>query len=137
MFDQGRAEGSTCFPLLWEGTDGDFFPKILERIILNSYSPIRGRAMSAWEMRSGGVMTAAKTKMRRMAYFLCRANVLASMIPIFARRTKTTGNSKTRPKASKNLMVKERYSFMLGMGLMKSVAKPNRNLKPTGMATQY
>src|SRR4030043_993743 len=94
-------------------------------------------AMSNWEIKSGGVITAAKMKIRRMAYFLCRAILFASTTPIRARRTKTTGNSNTRPKASKNLMLEERYSFMLGIGLMKSVAYPKRNLKPTGMATKY
>ena len=73
-------------------------------------------------MSGDGVTTAAKMKIRRMAYFLRRANIFASMIPIFDRRTNTTGNSKTRPQASKNLILKERYSFMLGMGLMMSVA---------------
>ena len=78
---------------------------------------------------------AAKMKMSRMAYFLCLVKVFASTTPILAKRTKTTGNSKTKPKANKNLMLKERYSFMLGKGLMKSVAKPKRNLNPTGRAT--
>ena len=77
---------------------------------------------------------AAKMKMRRMAYFLCFANIFALTTPILANRTNTTGNSKTIPKANKNLMLKERYSFMLGIGLMKSVAYPKRNLKPMGIA---
>ena len=79
--------------------------------------------MITWEKRSGGGVTDAATiKIRRMAYVLCRASIFASMIPILARRTNTTGNSKTSPKASKNLMLNERYSYMLGIGLMTSVA---------------
>jgi hypothetical protein len=93
--------------------------------------------MITCEITSGGVTMAAKTKIRRMAYFLCLANILASITPILARSRRTTGNSKTRPKTNKNLMLKERYSFMLGMGLMRSVAYPKRNLKPIGRATWY
>ena len=78
--------------------------------------------MITWEMTSGGVTVAAKTKISKMAYFLCFASVLASITPIRVRSSSTTGNSKTRPKTNRNLMLKESYSFMLGMGLMKSVA---------------
>jgi len=93
-------------------------------------------AVSTWVRRSGeGVTAAARMKTRRMAYFLCFAIIFASTTPILARRTKTTGNSKTRPKASKNFIVNVKYSFMLGIGLIKSEANPKRNRNPTGIAT--
>ena len=46
----------------------------------------------------------------------------SSITPILAKRTSATGNSKTRPKTKRNLMLKVRYSLILGIGLMKSVA---------------
>mgnify|MGYP006206968049 CR=1 FL=1 len=72
-----------------------------------------GNASEIWEKGSGGVIIAAKTKDKTIAYFRNETSWLIDRIPNLTHKSKTTGSWKARPKAKMNVIIKERYSFIL------------------------
>ena len=65
-------------------------------------------------MTSGGVKMAAAIKEIRMAYLLFEAKPSGVTKPDLTNKSKTTGNSKLKPKANISLITKDRYSDILG-----------------------
>ena len=86
---------------------------------------------------SGGVKIAEPIKNKRSAYFLFFFKKSVETIPSLAKKVMISGSSKTIPKASKSFIEKLKYSRMEGKGIMVSVAKPRKNLKPNGKTIKY
>ena len=92
--------------------------------------------MRVWETTSGGVSRAETTKEHRIAYLRFLRKPEAVTMPRRARKKMKRGSSKMTPKAMRSFREKPRYSRMVGMGRIKSVAKPMKNLNPKGKTTK-
>jgi len=92
-----------------------------------------GTAIRHWFTTSGvGVIKAAAVKIRRMAYFRFLPRKDGVTIPTRPSMVRTSGSSKTRPKARSRIDAKLKYSAMEGMGWITSVPKLNRYLNANG-----
>ena len=58
-------------------------------------------------------MIAAKTNDNTIAYFLKDTNCWIDKTPNLTSKSKMTGNWKARPKANINVIIKDKYSFIL------------------------
>ena len=101
--------------------------------MLASYSTIIGTAiMTCVNMSVVGDTTAAKIKattMRTRRLDFKKADVIS---PIFARKNKTRGSSKTTPKGSIKAIKKDRYELSENIGCSDAVAKPIKNNTAAG-----
>ena len=78
--------------------------------------------MSSWLTTSGvGVRMAATTKLMSTAYFRLRRKKGRSTTPTLARKTMSTGSSKTMPKARNRRRASEKYSLTAGMASSRSL----------------
>jgi len=99
-------------------------------IMLISYRIMMGSAIIICVAASGGVRIAAIIKEPKMANLRNLFIESGVIRPILVIKKTTTGSSKTRPKAKRSLIVKEKYCFTEGSAWMSSVAKLMKNLKP-------
>ena len=92
-----------------------------------------GTAIIVWEKISGvGDMTAPTTKDNTNTCFRCEIKNVELIIPNLTSNKIINGNSKIKPKGSKNEITKDKYSPRDNMGCKSSVANPIKNFIPAG-----
>ncbi len=100
---------------------------------LISYRKIIGKAIIDCEKTSGvGEITAPITKVMKITIRRFPFKKAEFTIPIFARITMTSGNSKIKPNGKTKLITKSRYLPTDNKGCKSSVPKPRKNLIPAG-----
>ena len=100
-----------------------------------------GTAKSIWLITSGGVITAATTKAKRIAYLRLLRRPSELVKPAFVANNKNTGSSKQAPNAKISPIIKDKYSLTLGSNstgrapATADCSKLRKNSQATGTTT--